>query len=86
MGESVNALNRRDYIANNWQYKMCYWDEFNYSILENCIYKKYNSFNTDTCNDITIMLDTETSKKHADRYEEIKHNVNGGSRIGLHFM
>lgn len=73
MGESVNALNRRDYIADNWQYKMCYWDEFNYSILENCIYKKYNSFNTDTCNDITIMLDTETSKKHVDRYEELKH-------------
>lgn len=74
MSNSLNAINRRDYIAANWQYKMCYWNEFNYSILQNCIYRKYNSYNTATCNDITLMLDTETSKKHEDQYEEIKHN------------
>lgn len=64
---------RSDYIRNNWDYKMCYWSEFNYAILQNCIYRKYNSYNTSTYNDITIMLDTETSKKHEARYKEVKH-------------
>lgn len=64
---------RSDYIRNNWEYKMCYWSDFNYKILQNCIYRKYNSFNTSTYNDITIMLDTETSKKHEAMYRFIKH-------------
>ena len=65
--------NRHDYLAENWEYKIYYWNEFNYKILNNCIFRKYNSYNTDTCNDITITLDTETSKKHENRYKYIKH-------------
>ena len=65
--------NRHDYLAENWEYKIYYWNEFNYKILNNCIFRKYNSYNTDTCNDITITLDTETSKKHENRYQYIKH-------------
>lgn len=76
--EKVSSLkllesNRFDYLSNNWIYQVCYWNEFNYSILENCIYRKYNQWNTDTYNDITIMLDSETSKKHPDTYETIHH-------------
>lgn len=65
--------NRHDYLAENWEYKVYYWNEFNYSILENCICRKYNTYNTDTCNDITIMVDTETSKKHENEYEYKTH-------------
>jgi hypothetical protein len=65
--------NRHDYLAENWEYKIYYWNEFNYKILNNCIFRKYNSYNTDTCNDITITLDTETSKKHPDVYEYKPH-------------
>lgn len=75
MGESLTLLssNRYNYLAKNWVYKLYYWNEFEYHILENCIYRKYNNYNTDTCNDITITLDTETSKKHPDLYEYIPH-------------
>lgn len=75
MGESLTLLssNRYNYLAENWVYKLYYWNEFEYHILENCIYRKYNNYNTDTCNDITITLDTETSKKHPDLYEYIPH-------------
>ena len=62
-----------EYLSNNWEYSMCYWTEFNYKILQNCKYRKYNRWNTSTCNDITIMLDTETSKKHEDRYLTVYH-------------
>lgn len=68
--------NRHDYLAANWVYKRYYWDEFEYKILNNCIARKYNSYNSDTCNDITIMLDTETSKKHEDVYR-FKYHKNG---------
>lgn len=70
---NTTALNRYEYLASNWDYTMCYWSEFDYRILQNCIYKKYNRWNTSTCNDITIMLDTETSKKHENRYLTVYH-------------
>lgn len=78
---NTQELNRYEYLASNWEYKMCYWSDFNYSILENCICKKYNSYNTDTCNDITIMLDTETSKKHEDEYEIIHHKKRADEKV-----
>lgn len=65
--------NRSEYLRNNWDYRFCYWDEFDYRILDNCIVRKYNSYNTDTYNDITIMFDTETSKKHAAIYKYKPH-------------
>lgn len=71
--QSTTRMHRYEYLKNNWVYKMCYWDEFEYSILENTMYRKYNRWNDSTCNDITIMLDTETSKKHEDRFETIIH-------------
>ncbi len=75
MGESsiTTRLHRYDYLRRNWIYQMCYWNEFNYTILENCMYKKYSRWNDSTCNDITLMLDTETSKKHEDRFKTIIH-------------
>lgn len=73
--------NRSDYLRKNWKYKMCYWSDFNYKILNNCIYRKYNNWNTDTYNDITIMLDSETSKKHPDVYEYIYHKNGKVERI-----
>lgn len=79
MGDTL-AYNRYEYLASNWNYKMCYWSEFDYRILQNCIYKKYNRWNTNTCNDITIMLDTETSKKHENVYETV-HHKNGDELI-----
>ena len=75
--------NRHDYLAENWEYKIYYWNEFNYKILNNCIFRKYNSYNTDTCNDITITLDTETSKKHENRYKYIKHKNGEVEKIYL---
>ena len=75
--------NRHDYLAENWEYKIYYWNEFNYKILNNCIFRKYNSYNTDTCNDITITLDTETSKKHENRYQYIKHKNGEVEKIYL---
>ena len=71
--ENTTGLNRYEYLASNWKYKMCYWSEFEYAILENCMYRKYNRWNQNTCNDITIMLDTETSKKHENRYLTLYH-------------
>lgn len=65
--------NRSEYLRLNWDYQRCYWDKFNYKILQNCICRKYNSYNRDTYNDITIMIDTETSKKHEDRYSMVYH-------------
>ena len=73
--------NRSDYLRKNWDYKLCYWSDFNYKILNNCIYRKYNNWNTDTYNDITIMLDSETSKKHPDVYEYLYHKNGKVERI-----
>ena len=71
--ENATELNRYEYLASNWNYIMCYWSEFDYRILQNCTCRKYNSWNTSTCNDITIMLDTETSKKHENKYLMVYH-------------
>lgn len=63
--------NRASYLEDNWQYKRYYYSDFNYRILQNCIVRKYNSWSRDTYNDITIMIDTETSKKRDAVYREI---------------
>lgn len=47
-----------------WNYKMTYWDRFNYEKLSNIMYLKRAGRNdNDTYNDCIIMFDTETSKK-----------------------
>jgi hypothetical protein len=65
--------NRYEYLKKEWEYQCIYWNEFNYSILQNCIVRKYNNYNSSTVNDVTITLDTETSKKHENRYLTIYH-------------
>lgn len=59
---------RQNYLIKHWNYRRCYWNEFEYSILNNCIYHKSKNKNGTTYNDITIMFDTETSK-HDDSNE-----------------
>lgn len=56
-------LQRYRYI-NSIEYRMLYFDQFDYSILGEIGYKKSRSKHTGTVNNIIIMGDTETSKKH----------------------
>lgn len=53
---------RQKYLIENWEYQCIYYTDFNYKILENCIYKKSHKWAKTSYNDITIMIDTETSK------------------------
>ena len=56
---------RKGWIERHWQYKMLRWDEFDYSILSNVIYKKKTGKGKNgTYNDCIMMADTETSKPH----------------------
>lgn len=61
---TIEALSniRFEYISKNWNYERCYYTDFNYLILKNCIYRKTKRYNKYSFNDITIMIDTETSK------------------------
>lgn len=80
MRESLNLLefNRSNYLADNWIYKRFYYTKFNYNILQNALVRKFNSYGNETYNDITIMIDTETSKKRKDVYKKIEHKkING---------
>ena len=51
-------------FINSIEYRMLYFDQFDYSILGEIGYKKSRSKHTGTINNIIIMADTETSKKH----------------------
>ena len=56
---------RKGWIERHWQYKMMRWNEFDYSILSNVIYKKKTGKGKNgTYNDVIMMADTETSKPH----------------------
>lgn len=68
--------NRRDYILKNWEYQRVNYKCFNYKFLENTIFRKCSRWCDDTYNDITIMVDTESSKKHEDVYK-FKYHKNG---------
>ena len=55
---------RHDYIWNHVRYKMVKWDQWNYAILKNIMYRKRpGRGNNESANDCVIMFDTETSKK-----------------------
>lgn len=57
-------LKIREKYFQKWNYKMTYWDRFNYEKLSNIMYLKRAGRNdNDTYNDCIIMFDTETSKK-----------------------
>lgn len=56
---------RRKWLDVHCPYSLTYWDKFNYKILDNILYrKKAGRGSNDTVNDVIIMADTETSKKH----------------------
>lgn len=71
------ARERSDRMHSKHQYKMVFWDKFDYKILSQNImfYKKKGKFKTGTWNDVIIAADTETSKHH-DRvaYDEFGNN------------
>jgi len=55
---------RKDYVNNFWNYKMIYFDRFNYKKLENIMYiRRSGRSDNKNYNDCIIMFDTETSKK-----------------------
>lgn len=57
---------RRRFIDDNYPYCLCHHSDFDFSILENIIYKKKAGRGSNcTYNDVIIMLDTETSKKES---------------------
>ena len=64
MNLSELATVRRNYLIEHHKYKMLHWDQFDYTILNNIIYKKRAGRGSNgTYNDCIIMADTETSKK-----------------------
>lgn len=70
---SLQEFNRANYLKDNWHYKRYFFKDFNYNILQNAIVRKYNSWGNETYNDVTMMIDTETSKKRRNMYKYIYH-------------
>lgn len=65
---------RSRYLSKFWEYERTYYKDFDYSVLDNCIYRKsMKGKKEDTFNDITLMIDTETSKPE-DYREDYKDN------------
>lgn len=84
MKDSINLqeINRANYLKDNWHYKRYFFKDFNYNILQNAIVRKFNSWGNETYNDLTMMIDTETSKKRKDVYiERTIHHVNGKDEV-----
>lgn len=56
---------RRNYLDKYYPYEMLKWDQFNYKLLDNILYRRRpGRGDNESVNDVLIMLDTETSKKH----------------------
>lgn len=56
---------RREWLDIHFPYTLMYWNDFDYKLLDNIIYrKKAGRGNNDTYNEVFIMADTETSKAH----------------------
>lgn len=69
---------RQNYLIKHWTYGRWFYKDFNYKILENCIYRKSHKFSNTTFNDITIMIDTETSKPEPledDEYSDVVYDI-----------
>jgi len=59
-------------IVNNRKYVFCYWENYNYSFLQNIMYvRRSGRGDRSTYDDCIIMFDTETSKK---KKGEVYHN------------
>lgn len=55
---------RKSWLERHLPYKLTYWEDFDYTILSNIMYrKKAGRKNNNSYNDVIIMADTETSKK-----------------------
>lgn len=64
MNTSELATVRRHYLLEHWEYGIFLYSDFDFSILDNIIYKKRAGRGSNgTYNDCIIMADTETSKK-----------------------
>ena len=64
----INSL-----IQSGYDYSMTDWDLFDYSLLKNVVtLRRTAQWDKRTFNDVVIMADTETSKKHPTIYEELK--------------
>lgn len=60
-------------IQDGWDYRLTDWDRFDYGLLKGIVtIKKSSQWDKRTINDIVIMADTETSKKHPTIYEMLK--------------
>ena len=72
-------MNKKTYIKQltekiqGTRYEFCFWKSWDYTILKNITYKLKPGKWGYTYNDITIMADTETSKKRPNQYETLTH-------------
>ena len=73
---NLEEITRSEYITKEWIYQRKHYKDFNYKFLQNAIVRKCRKWGDDTYNDITIMVDTESSKKHENVYK-IKKKKNG---------
>lgn len=57
---------RRNWLQKHHTYKMSYWRDFDYKVLDNIMYQGKAGKRKGTYNDVIMMFDTETSKKPID--------------------
>lgn len=64
---------KNQYIRDGHEYSLTDWTVFDCSLLKDIVtIRKSNNYDKRTINDIIIMADTETSKKHPTRYVKLK--------------
>lgn len=64
---TINELTtiRKQWLVKNHKYSLIHWSEFDYNILKIIMWRNTQTGKNNTkYNDVTIMFDTETSKKH----------------------
>ena len=62
---------RADWYKNNHEYKLIYWDDFDFSALRRICYRRKYGREELTVNDCYIMADTETSKKSGSDHNHV---------------
>lgn len=77
MSYQTLAKKRYDYInglfQSGWEYSLTNWDLFDYTLLNGIVtIRKAANWDKRSINDIVIMADTETSKKHPTQYVKLK--------------
>lgn len=78
---------RKDYLNRNLPYKIQYWEDFNYKILDNILYrKKAGRGENSTYNEVIIMADTETSKKHDNLIQKKKDGTSSYIQVDNHVV